>query len=66
VRVRYSEGLAIRTGPEPCAGVRENVGEASVVERIGQPLSRDRKSIPSADVVSCAEGMQDIAAPLAL
>ena len=57
MRVHYSEGLATRTGPKPCAGVREDVGEASAGDRTGQPLSRERKKvIPSADVVSCAEG----------
>jgi hypothetical protein len=41
VEVRYDEGVAIRVGPEPCADIREGVGEASVGERIGQPLSRE-------------------------
>ena len=41
MQVRYDEGLAIRIGPEPCVGPREGVGEASVGERIGQPLSRE-------------------------
>jgi hypothetical protein len=31
-----------RIGPEPCAGVREGVGEASAGECIGQPMSRER------------------------
>ena len=39
MKVRYGEGLAIRTGPEPCVGTREGAGEASAGERIGQPLS---------------------------
>jgi signal transduction histidine kinase len=30
VQVHYDEGVAIRIGPEPCAGAREGVGEASV------------------------------------
>jgi hypothetical protein len=42
VKVRCDEGVANRIGPEPCAGIREGVGEASVGEHIGQPLSRDR------------------------
>jgi hypothetical protein len=37
VRVRHSEGVANRTGPEPCA----RNGEASVGECIGQPLSHE-------------------------
>jgi hypothetical protein len=57
VKVRYDEGVANRIGPEPCAGVHEGiregvpggVGEASVGECIGQPLSRgapgDRQEI---------------------
>jgi alkanesulfonate monooxygenase SsuD/methylene tetrahydromethanopterin reductase-like flavin-dependent oxidoreductase (luciferase family) len=34
------QGVSIHVAPDPCAGVREDVGEASVGERIGQPLSR--------------------------
>jgi len=41
VKVRYDEGLAIRIGPEPCVGPREDAGEASAGEHIGQPLSRE-------------------------
>jgi hypothetical protein len=59
VRVRYDEGVAIHIGPEPCAGTREGVGEASVGERIGQPLSRERILIPDADAVNLAEGDMD-------
>jgi hypothetical protein len=44
VQVHYDEGVAIHIGPEPCAGAREGVGEASVGECIGQPLSRERVS----------------------
>src|SRR3954465_3372869 len=40
VKVRHGEGVAIRTGPEPCVGTREGVDEASVGEHIGQPLVR--------------------------
>ena len=56
VQVPYDEGIANRIGPEPCAGIREDVGEASVGERAGQPSSRDRKLIPGADAVCVAEG----------
>jgi hypothetical protein len=56
VRVHYDEGVANHIGPEPCAGVRENVGEASAGERIGQPLSRDRRAILGADAVPKVEG----------
>jgi len=41
VKVPHDEGLATHIGPEPCAGNREDVGEASVGERAGQPLSRE-------------------------
>lgn len=44
MEVRCDEGVANRIGPEPCAGIREGVGEASAGERAGQPLSRDRSS----------------------
>jgi hypothetical protein len=56
VQVHYDEGIANRIDPEPCAGIREDVGEASAGERAGQPLSRDRKLIPGADAVCVAEG----------
>ena len=56
MQVHYDEGVANHIGPEPCAGIREDVGEASAGERAGQPLSRDRKLIPGADAVCVAEG----------
>ena len=56
MQVHYDEGVAIHIGPEPCAGIREDVGEASAGERAGQPLSRDRKLIPGADAVCVVEG----------
>jgi len=56
VQVHYDEGVANHIGPEPCAGIREDVGEASAGERAGQPLSRDRKLILGADAVCVAEG----------
>ena len=56
MQVHYDEGVANRIGPEPCAGIREDVGEASAGERAGQPLSRDRKLIPGADAVCAVEG----------
>jgi hypothetical protein len=42
VQVHYDEGVAVHIGPEPCAVLREEFGEASAGERIGQPLSRER------------------------
>ena len=56
MQVLYDEGVANHIGPKPCAGVREDVGEASAGERAGQPLSRDRKLIPGTDAVYVAEG----------
>ena len=56
MQVHYDEGIANHIDPEPCAGIREDVGEASAGERAGQPLSRDRKPIPGADAVCVAEG----------
>jgi len=41
VRVHYDEGTAYHIGPEPCVSDREVRGEASVGDRIGQPLSRE-------------------------
>ena len=46
MQVHCDEGVAIHIGPEPCAGAREGVGEASAGERIGQPLSRESNSYP--------------------
>ena len=56
MEVLRSEGVANRTGPEPCALTREGKGEASAGESIGQPLSRDRRMNPGADAVVSAEG----------
>ena len=56
MQVHCDEGIASHIGPEPCAGRREAVGEASVGERAGQPLSRDSLLVPSADAVDIAEG----------
>jgi hypothetical protein len=56
VRVHYDEGLANHIGPEPCAGVREGVGEASVGGRAGQPLSREIVLNSGADAVTRVEG----------
>lgn len=56
MKVHRDEGIANHIGPEPCAGAREDVGEASAGERIGQPLSHERIDIPGADAVQVAEG----------
>ena len=59
MQVRYGEGVANHIGPEPCAVVRKDGGEASVGERTGQPLSLAKIVIPGADAVANAEGNTD-------
>jgi hypothetical protein len=56
VKVHCDEGVANHIGPEPCADVREGIGEASAGDRIGQPLSREIDVILGADAVLLAEG----------
>jgi hypothetical protein len=56
VQVHYDEGIANHIGPEPCVGVREDTGEASVGDRIGQPLSRESHVKSGADTVLLVEG----------
>src|SRR6266536_639760 len=58
MKVSYSEGVAIHTGPESCTFVRKGEGEALTGERAGRVLSREieppsRKRWPlrGADVV---------------
>ena len=51
MQVHCDEGVAIHIGPKPCAGIREDVGEASVGERAGQPC----QSIYPASQLSCRE-----------
>ena len=55
VKVRYSEGAAIRTDPESCAGhCREAVREALIGARIGEVLSGESNVVRGADaVVAC-------------
>ena len=59
MQVHCDEGVAAHIGPEPCAGIREDVGEASAGERTGQPLSRERSFVPGADAFQIAEGNTD-------
>ena len=56
MQVLCDEGVANHIGPEPCARVREDVGEASAGERTGQPSSRETVLIPGADDVHLSEG----------
>ena len=55
MKVRYSEGVAIRTDPESCAGhCREAVREALIGARIGEVLSGESNVVRGADaVVAC-------------
>ncbi len=65
MEVRHDEGVAIRIDPEPCAVVRKGDSEASVGERIGQPLSLAKIHILGADAVAKAEGNMDGRVPRA-
>ena len=56
MRVHYNEGVAIHIGPEPCAGTREGVGEASVGDGTGQPSSHEIGIVSGADAFPLAEG----------
>jgi hypothetical protein len=57
VRVRRNErGDPHGPRTEPCADNREEIGEASVGERIGQPLSSESDKSQGADAVSLEEG----------
>ncbi len=56
MKVRHVEGVAIYSGPESCAVIREGFGEALTGERIGQPLSRERSEVLGADMVLNMEG----------
>src|SRR5882762_11162939 len=55
VKVRYSEGVAIHTDPESCAGhCREAVREALIGGRTGEVLSGESNVVRGADaVVAC-------------
>ena len=55
VQVHCDEGIANHIGPEPCAGAPVDVGEASVGERIGQPLSLENIFPLGADAVDKVE-----------
>ena len=56
MRVRRNEGVATHIGPEPCAGIGEDTGEASAGERTGQPLGRESDKSQGADTVTYVEG----------
>ena len=48
----YIEGLASRGGPESCAGVRKDAGEALTGVHMGGVLSRENHRQQGADVVA--------------
>jgi hypothetical protein len=56
VQVHHDEDVASHVDPEPCAEVREDLGEASVGEWAGQPLSHEITFVLGADAVGNAEG----------
>jgi hypothetical protein len=56
VKVPHDKDVANHVVPESCVAHREVRREALTGVRIGQPSSRDRKSIPGADAVTGAEG----------
>jgi hypothetical protein len=56
VEVHCDEDVASHIGPESCAGIREDVGEALTGEGAGQPLSRERLLDQDADTVPQVEG----------
>lgn len=57
--VRRDDGVATHISPEPCVAAREDGSEASVGERIGQPLSPVKIHILGADAVAKVEGDTD-------
>ena len=59
VKVRYSEGAAIHTDPESCAGhCREAVREALIGGRIGEVLSGESNVVRGADAVVASRRQQ--------
>lgn len=48
----YIEGVATHDDPEPCVGVREGVGEASVGARAGRAIEPRNQRVRGADVVN--------------
>ena len=59
MKVHCNEGIAIHIGPEPCAVIREGVGEASVGDGAGRPLSHEIGIVSGADALLLAEGNTD-------
>jgi hypothetical protein len=61
VEVRYSEGLAIHTDPESCAGIREGLGEALTGARTGGVSSGVSYIVRGADAVVACRRQQAVA-----
>ena len=58
MKVRDSEGLAIRTGPEPCGRRREAPPEALTGVRIGEVWSGESNVVRGADAVVASRRQQ--------
>ena len=58
MKVRYGEGLAIHTGPESCACIREGAGEALTGARTGGVSSGVSYMVRGADVVVACRRQQ--------
>lgn len=59
----HGEGLAIHTGPESCAGVREVAGEALTGVRAGWVLSHEIYTPPQGGLLRSADALEAGARP---
>src|SRR5918995_6995160 len=59
MRELYVEGVAIHDGPEPCVGVREGAGEASVGVHVGRAIEPRKNLDSGADAFRSVEGNTD-------
>ena len=62
MQVQLSVGSRNRNTPDPCADIREDVGDESAGERVDQSLSRDRLPISGADIFRTVEGYKSVCA----
>jgi len=64
MKLSHDEGIASHIGPESCAFVRKNRGEALTGERAGRVWSREDPRVQGADAVLRVEGnMERIDSP---